>query len=86
MIPLPPCDHDGCPPTRCLRVPSVERGCRDKIKLGRKGYANAAERMARKHGKRYAVYLCPHCGSTHLTTKLDGEYSTELLYVCRELG
>lgn len=64
-----------------VRIPSVERGCRDKIRLGHKGYARNAERMAKKHGKRYVVYLCPHCGSTHLTTRMDGQYSTKLLYV-----
>jgi len=66
-----------------VRLPSLERGCKDKIKLGHKGYARNAERMAKKHGKRYAVYLCPHCGSTHLTTRLDKEYATKLLYVCK---
>lgn len=69
--------------TKPVRLPSLERGCRDKIKLGHKGYANAAERMAKKHVKRYAVYLCPYCGSTHLTTRLDGEYATEILYICK---
>lgn len=39
--------------------------------------------MAKKHVKRYAVYLCPYCGSTHLTTRLDGEYATEILYICK---
>jgi hypothetical protein len=65
------------------RQPSLERGCRDKIKLGHKRYRNSAERMAKKHGKRFAVYLCPHCQSTHLTTRLDGEYATEILYVTK---
>lgn len=33
-----------------VRLPSLERGCKDKIKLGHKGYARNAERMAKKLG------------------------------------
>ena len=64
-----------------IRQPSLERGCRDKIKLGNTRYAYNAERMAKKYGKRYAVYRCPYCGSTHLTTSLDKQYTTPLLYI-----
>lgn len=67
------------------RLPSLERGCKYKIRLGRTRYAYNAERMAKKHKKRYAVYLCPYCQNTHLTTRLDGKYATELLYICNPL-
>lgn len=66
---------------RIVRIPSVERGCKGKANLGRK-YAKAADRLSRKHGKTYGVYRCPHCGGTHLTTKLDiaARYFADLLY------
>ena len=52
------------------RSPSIERGCSGKANLGR-SYEKQADNLAIKHGKRYGVYRCPHCGGTHLTTKLD---------------
>jgi len=52
------------------RIPSIERGCEGKANLGRQ-YRRSADRMAARHGKRFGVYRCPHCGGTHLTTKLD---------------
>jgi hypothetical protein len=55
---------------RLVRLPSVERGCEGKTNLGR-SYAKQADKLATKHGKKYGVYRCPHCGGTHLTTKLD---------------
>jgi hypothetical protein len=55
---------------RLVRLPSVERGCNGKTNLGR-SYAKQADKLAAKHGKKYGVYRCPHCGGTHLTTKLD---------------
>ena len=55
---------------RLVRLPSVERGCDGKTNLGR-SYAKQADRLAAKHAKNYGVYRCPHCGGTHLTTKLD---------------
>lgn len=66
------------------RLPSVERGCTGKTNLGRR-YVKRADRLSRKHGKRYGVYRCPHCGGTHLTTKLSkaGEYP-DLLHVTEE--
>ena len=63
-----------------IRLPSLERGCKGKINLGHKRYAYNAERMSRKFGKQYAVYLCPYCKGTHLTTKLDKQYATQVLY------
>jgi len=62
---------------------SKERGCQGKTNLG--GNLITASRYAdalqREHGKNYGIYLCPHCGGHHLTTKLDkrDEYR-ELLY------
>ena len=53
-----------------FRSPSLERGCKGKIKLGR-NYEKRADKLSTKHGKRYGVYNCPHCGGYHLTTKLD---------------
>ena len=69
------------PPARV--IPSVERGCTGKVNLGRR-YIQQAERLSLKHGKRYGVYRCPHCGGAHLTTKLDiaEKYFEPLLYVC----
>jgi len=55
---------------RLVRLPSAERGCKGKTNLGR-SYAKQADKLAAKHGKKYGVYRCPHCGGTHLTTKLD---------------
>ena len=64
-----------------MKSPSKERGCDGKANIG-SSYERAAEILAHKHGKRYGVYRCPHCGGHHLTTKLDkrGEYAP-LLYV-----
>jgi hypothetical protein len=53
-----------------MKLPSQERGCHGKTNLGR-SYAKQADKLARKHGKRYGVYQCPHCNGYHLTTKLD---------------
>lgn len=64
-----------------VRIPSSARGCDGKANLGRH-YARHAERLTAKHGKRYGVYRCPHCGGTHLTTKLENaERYAPLLYV-----
>jgi hypothetical protein len=52
------------------KTPSTERGCHGKANLGR-SYAKQADKLAQKHGKTYGVYRCPHCGGTHLTTKLE---------------
>jgi hypothetical protein len=67
------------------RQPSLERGCDGKANLGR-SYRKSADRLAAKHGKTYGVYLCPHCGGTHLTTKLEkaGAYAVPLLYITQE--
>lgn len=63
-----------------IMVPSVERGCSGKTNLGR-SYAKQADNLATKHGKKYGVYHCPHCGGTHLTTKLDkSETYAPLIY------
>ena len=51
-------------------LPSVERGCYGKADLGR-FYVKQADKLASKHGKKYGVYRCPHCGGTHLTTKFE---------------
>lgn len=66
-------------------IPSIERGCIGKANLGRK-YEKAAERLSKKHGKTYGVYRCPHCGGTHLTTKLEiaAKYFEALLYTTGE--
>ena len=53
-----------------MKLPSKERGCTGKANLGR-SYVQQANKLAVKHGKRYGVYRCPHCGGTHLTTKID---------------
>jgi hypothetical protein len=67
--------------TTTTRQPSVERGCTGKANLGRR-YQQAANRLAAKHSKRFGVYRCPHCGGTHLTTKLGNTALYEpLLYV-----
>lgn len=52
------------------REPSYERGCQGKADLGR-SYVRQSDRISRKRHKRYGVYRCPHCGGTHLTTKLE---------------
>lgn len=64
-----------------MKTPSKERGCDGKTNIG-SSYDRAAEMLAHRHGKRYGVYRCPHCGGHHLTTKLEksGEYAP-LLYV-----
>ena len=64
-----------------VRIPSCERGCAGKTNLGR-NYVRQADRLAAKHGKQYGVYLCPHCGGTHLTTRFEnaGRYAP-LLHV-----
>lgn len=65
-----------------MKKHSLERGCREKIRLGNDRYAYNADRMAKKHGKRYGVYRCQYCGSTHLTTKLENADQYEpLLYI-----
>ena len=60
---------------------SLERGCTGKANLGR-NYAKSADRTAKKHGKTYGVYRCPHCQGTHLTTKLETaeKYFEPLIY------
>ena len=65
---------------------SKDRGCDGKANLGRT-YAKQADKMARRHGKAYGVYRCPHCGGTHLTTKLANacRYAA-LLYVTGTSG
>jgi len=66
--------------TTTTRSPSIERGCSGKANLGR-SYEKQADNLAIKHGKKYGVYHCPHCGGTHLTTKLDKlETYAPLLY------
>ena len=55
---------------RLVRLPSVERGCNGKTNIGR-SYVKQAGKLASKHGKKYGVYRCPHCGGTHLTTKIE---------------
>ena len=58
------------------RQPSFERGCQGKANLGSKTYKKSADKFAKKHGKNYSVYQCPHCGGTHLTTKpVDNSYA-----------
>lgn len=70
------------------RLPSPERGCHGKIRLGSTCYKSSADRLARKHRKRYGVYRCPHCGSTHVTTKIEvaERYFEPLLYVTPIFG
>jgi hypothetical protein len=64
-----------------IRQPSQERGCDGKTNLGSK-YKKSANKLAARHSKQYGVYLCPHCGGTHLTTKLENADLYEpLLYV-----
>lgn len=58
------------------RQPSFERGCQGKTNLGSKAYKKSADKFAKKHGKIYSVYQCPHCRGTHLTTKpVDNSYA-----------
>jgi hypothetical protein len=63
-------------------IPSLERGCIGKAKLGRH-YQKEADKLSRKWGKRYMVYRCPHCSNAHLTTKIRKRfvYMTEILYI-----
>ena len=64
-----------------MKKPSKERGCDGKTCLGR-DYKQYADRLALKHGKQYAVYICPHCANHHLTTKMENAYKyAETLYV-----
>ena len=66
------------------RIPSVERGCNGKANLG-ESYAEQADKLAAKHGKQYGIYRCPHCGGTHLTTKLEKQDQyQELLHVTKD--
>jgi hypothetical protein len=58
------------PQKSLTREPSLERGCQGKSNLGRL-YFEQADRLALKHKKQFGVYRCPHCGGTHLTTKLE---------------
>lgn len=64
------------------KLPSKERGCDFKIDLGR-NFAKEADKLSRKWKKKYAVYRCPHCGKTHLTTKTRNpdKYDTEILHI-----
>jgi len=68
-----------------LHIPSKERGCQGKTKLGRR-YKHEADKLSAKWKKRYGVYRCPHCGDAHLTTKFrkSAEYQTEMLYTTPE--
>ena len=66
-----------------LKIPSRERGCNNKINLGRK-FETQADRLAAKHGKKYGVYSCPHCGGYHVTTKLqNADLYPSLVYVTK---
>lgn len=66
------------------KTPSLERGCQGKANLGRK-YIEQAERLSRKHGKRYGVYHCPHCQGYHATTKIENaQMYGGLLYTTKE--
>ncbi len=68
------------------REPSYERGCFRKADLGR-SYVRQADRISRKRRKHYGVYRCPHCGGTHLTTKLENrEQYAPLLYITTAKG
>ncbi len=69
------------------QIPSKERGCDGKANLGRE-YVKQSSRLSRKHDKSYGVYRCPHCGGTHLTTKLDiaAKYFDSLLYISHPGG
>lgn len=69
---------------KATRSPSLERGCNGKANLGR-SYQAQADRLAKRHGKRFGVYGCPHCNGYHMTTKLDNAYLyAPLLYVTGE--
>ena len=60
---------------------SKERGCIGKTKMGR-NYKLYSERLAKKHGKQYGVYVCPHCGNHHTTTKLGKkDQYPDLIYI-----
>ena len=64
-----------------MKEPSKERGCVHKVNVGH-AYRLYADSLARKHGKQYGVYRCPHCGGTHMTTKLQNQDQyPPLLYV-----
>ena len=60
-----------------MKQPSKERGCSGKMKIRSRKPMKRAEQLAKKHGKQYGVYLCPHCDSHHLTTKIhnQGDYA-----------
>jgi len=59
------------------RIPSFERGCKGKLKLGRKNHKKNADRLAEKHGNVLGVYFCPWCGNYHATSKIDGSKTYE---------
>jgi len=60
---------------------SNERGCEGKINLGT-NYKAQADRLARKNNKQFAVYNCPHCKGTHLTTNIvDQDKYPTVLYI-----
>lgn len=64
------------------KIPSMERGCQNKINLGRK-FKQQADKLSEKNNKQYGVYECPHCNGFHLTTKIkkENEYTKRLVYV-----
>jgi hypothetical protein len=55
-----------------VHLPSVERGCFNKTNLGR-NYKPYVDELSARLAKAYGVYQCPHCGGTHLTTKLENQ-------------
>ena len=69
-------------PNAMIKQCSKERGCAGKTNMG-SNYKSYADKLAVKHGKRYGVYRCSHCGGTHATTKIENEhlYYNKLLYV-----
>jgi hypothetical protein len=74
-----------CDAAEVVKVPSIERGCSGKARMG-SDFKAYADELALCHGKQYAVYRCPHCGDTHCTTKISGcDKYPPVLYVTRDV-
>jgi hypothetical protein len=57
---------------RLVRLPSVERGCAGKMRMSlSESPHRKAQKLAKKHGKDFGIYRCPHCDCYHLTSKLE---------------
>jgi len=60
----------GVDPIALPKIPSKERGCDGKIDISGK-YTRRVESFAKKYGRPFGAYRCPHCNGVHLTSKLS---------------